>query len=118
MIDCAIQPKKDGNCCNPCAPSAPDKPSYPNTCLTDAIAEAFEKQFGGVKVDQEFSLTVRVRVTGTNHNEYGKRIELALLEIEDGESEGESEEGDSAEEEKSEKYESPIDRMKAKRLKK
>lgn len=74
---------------------------YPNFCIRDELAEKFAKEFE-IKKDQEFEAVVKIKVSGWADEEYGKRVELSVMEIapsggKTGKSESKSESGETTE---------------------
>lgn len=99
----AIQPKK----CEP-MPSCPEPskgPSYPEICLRDEQFEQFKELLGGdLKLGQMLTLNnPKFKIKGLREDQYGKAIDLCLIECDgaskDGEA-GESEEDESDGEDK------------------
>jgi len=75
-------------------PSKPKK-SYPSFSVRDEVADRFKKKFGDCDTGDEYTLTIKAKVSGTRSDEYGRSIEFQVLSVV----------GDTVEEE--EEYEAP-----------
>lgn len=66
----------------PCLSEKMDEPSYPSFCVRDKAMEEF---LGGNEVDvgDEFEVRMKVRVTGIRNDEYGKSLDMKVLESDD-----------------------------------
>lgn len=61
-------------------PGKPKK-TYPTLCIRDEAADAFKEQFGDCDVEDEYTFTVKARVSGTRSDEYGRSIDFQVLSI-------------------------------------
>lgn len=95
------------------AESSEPKTSYPGITLRDDVADAFRKECPDCEVGEELTATVKLRVSGTRDDQYGKSVDFEVLSMDDisdedenspgnegapGEAEAEPEEGDESEE--------------------
>lgn len=99
-LDLGIVPEKktgmDTCCPPPCMPDM-DKPRYPEMTFRGKHAEMFHEKFGPFDTEDEYTVTVRLKVKGfeKGEGEYNNRVEFNVCSII----------GDMVEEESSEKDE-------------
>ena len=97
----AHSPKKPEVCCTPTP--ANSEPSYPELCLRDDAVDKFKELVGDeLKMGQEVKLqVVKMKVKGMREDQYGKSIDLCLIECDGAESsEGDGDEGEEPEKKK------------------
>lgn len=78
--------KDEPGCCGPNPLKDKNYPNYPSMSVTDEAADRLKAAFDSpLEVDDEVVLTnVKCRVSGVQHDEYGKRVTLEIQSFEGG----------------------------------
>lgn len=106
MIDLGVKPKKD-DACAPCAPMNADKkdePCYPSLTLDGENVDKLKKEISDCENGKCIYAQVKLKITGSRDDKYGKSLSFDLVEM--GEIEEEEPE-EPAEEKKPSKYKNP-----------
>jgi len=96
-LDLGVMPNENIEPC--CAPKSvkgeEKKPSYPSVRFSDEQVDRFVEKFGQPEMDEEWTVTVKLRVNGFTNQKYDKSISLDMLSIigDAVEEEGEADDG-------------------------
>lgn len=82
MPDLGVIPPKDGPCCAPSSVGEDGKPKkqYPSFSLRDEQVDLAMGE-NSCEVDTFYTATVKLRVAGINHDNYGRRLELEVQSL-------------------------------------